>query len=133
MKPSKRKRVIFGWFFLIKQVISFGLTSIFYWLFGKEIRLHGDPLEIDFFNTVFGILTIIGLAVAIFQLTDIKTEKLTPRRIWCWRSYCVEEQVYDFNRLNILYSRVERQVNNGMFRQKVPVVRSVTQSLQQVI
>lgn len=32
-------------------------------------------MEIDFFNTVCGIFTIIGLAVAIFQLTDIKTEK----------------------------------------------------------
>jgi hypothetical protein len=75
MKPSKKKWVIFGWLFLINTVLSIGLAFVFYWLFGKEIRLYGGPLEIDFFNTVCGIFTIIGLAVAIFQLTDIKTEK----------------------------------------------------------
>lgn len=75
MKPSRKKWVTFGWLFLINTVASIGLSFVFYWLFGKEIRLHGGPLEIDFFNTVCGIFTIIGLAVAIFQLTDIKTEK----------------------------------------------------------
>ena len=37
------------------------------------------------------------------------------------------------HRLNTLYSRVEQQANNGMIQQEVPVVTSITQSLQQVI
>ena len=62
MKPSRRKWVVFGWLFGINTVVSIALAFFFYWLFGKEIRLHGGPLEIDFFNTVCGIFTIIGLA-----------------------------------------------------------------------
>jgi len=75
MKPSRKKWVTFGWLFLINTIVSIALAFFFYWLFGKEIRLYGGPLEIDFFNTVCGIFTIIGLAVAIFQLTDIRAEK----------------------------------------------------------
>lgn len=45
----------------------------------------------------------------------------------------VEEQVDDYSLLNTLYSRVEQQANNGMIQQELPVVTSITQSLQQVI
>jgi hypothetical protein len=45
----------------------------------------------------------------------------------------VEEQVDDYSRLNMLYSSVEQRANNGMIQQEVPVVTSITRSLQQVI
>lgn len=75
MKPSVKKWVAFGWLFLANTVISIGFAFLFYRLFGKEIRLSGGPLEIDFFNTVCGIFSIIGLLIAIYQLTDLRSER----------------------------------------------------------
>src|SRR5580704_14457346 len=75
MKPARRKWITFGWLFLANTFVSIGTAFFFYYLFGKEIRLHGGPLEIDFFNTVCGIFSIIGLGIAIFQLTDLRSEK----------------------------------------------------------
>jgi hypothetical protein len=75
MKPSRKKWMTFGWLFIANIVVSIGAAFFFYYLFGKDIRLRGGPLEIDFFNTVCGIFSIIGLGIAIFQLTDLRTEK----------------------------------------------------------
>jgi hypothetical protein len=75
MKPKRKKWISFGWLFLANTVVSIGGGFFFYYLFGKDIRLHGGPLEVDFFNTVCGIFSIIGLGIAIFQLTDLRSEK----------------------------------------------------------
>ena len=45
----------------------------------------------------------------------------------------INEQVDDYGRLGTLYSRVEQRVNNGAIQEEIPVVTSITQSLQQVV
>src|ERR1700761_6011543 len=45
----------------------------------------------------------------------------------------IAEQIEDYNRLGQLYSKVEQRVNNGAIQQEIPVVMSITQSLQQVV
>lgn len=48
--------------------------------------------------------------------------------------YCrgIGDQMDDYEYLSHLYSRVEQAVNNGAQQQEIPVVTSITQSLQQV-
>ena len=45
----------------------------------------------------------------------------------------VDEQREDYELLSALYSKVERLANNGVLQQEIPVVTSITQSLQQVV
>jgi hypothetical protein len=49
--------------------------------------------------------------------------------------YCrgIFDQQHDYEYLSHLYSRIEMAVNNGVILQEIPVVTSITQSLQQVV
>lgn len=44
----------------------------------------------------------------------------------------IGEQAEDYERLNTLYTKVEQSVNNGVTRQEIPLITSITQSLEQV-
>jgi hypothetical protein len=44
----------------------------------------------------------------------------------------IGDQRDDYEYLSSLYSRVEQSVNNGIIQQDIPVITSITQSLQQV-
>lgn len=52
------------------------IVSVLFWKwFGKELIIRFGYLEVDFFNTVCGILTIIGIIIALYQISELKTEE----------------------------------------------------------
>jgi len=75
MDANSQKWWSFGKLCLIILMVSIAGGFLFYYWFGKEIHLLGKNLEIDFFNTVCGLFTIIGLGIAIFQIAEIRSEQ----------------------------------------------------------
>jgi hypothetical protein len=75
---SKADKLLWEKFLILfgaNTIISVLLAFLFYYFFGKEIRLTGQHLEIDFFNTVCGVFTIIGLGIAIYQIAALRKEE----------------------------------------------------------
>ena len=56
-------------------IISFGLSLVCWLWFGREIHL-GTQLEFDFFTTFCGWVTIISIAIALYQIAELKTRRL---------------------------------------------------------
>jgi hypothetical protein len=63
------------WYILIVLLITATVSALFWLWFGKDLTVRFTYLEVDFFNTVCGILTIIGLIIALYQISEIKTEE----------------------------------------------------------
>lgn len=67
----KKYLILFGSIILA----SFGLSIFFWWWFGREI-FFGTTLEFDFFATLCGCLSIIGIGIALYQIAELKARKL---------------------------------------------------------
>jgi hypothetical protein len=59
---------------LLILVITAPASIIFWVWFGKDLLIRFGYLEIDFFNTVCGMFTIIGLIIALYQIAGLKSE-----------------------------------------------------------
>lgn len=66
MKPRQNKWYSFVKLSLITIVVSIGASFLCYHWFGKEI---------DFFNIICGLFTIVGLGIAIFQIVALRSEQ----------------------------------------------------------
>lgn len=60
---------------LINLGVSLIIASLIWKLaFGKEFNLAAHQLDIDFFNTLGVVFTIIGLGIALYQIAELRTE-----------------------------------------------------------
>lgn len=60
--------------FIIILISSLLLSGLFWLWFGKEIHFS-KVLELDFFNTVCGWFSIIGIGIALYQIAELKDRK----------------------------------------------------------
>lgn len=59
----------------LNTVVSLIATCIIWkWIFGKDFSFFQGYLSIDFFNTLGVVFTIIGLAIALYQIAALRTE-----------------------------------------------------------
>jgi hypothetical protein len=75
-RPTNKTKKMVGKIVMRLSLIAF-ITSILFWVwFDKKFNI-GDSfyLEIDYFNTVCGILGIVGLYFAIYQIAELKTQE----------------------------------------------------------
>jgi hypothetical protein len=71
-KTGKR----FWKFFWLNLVISLLLSGLIWkFVLGKTFNLHRSYIEIDFFNTVGVVFTIIGLMIALYQIAELRTRQ----------------------------------------------------------
>jgi hypothetical protein len=65
----------FGRLLALNAVVSLIATCIIWkWIFGKDFNLLQGYISIDFFNTLGVVFTIIGLAIALYQIAALRTE-----------------------------------------------------------
>jgi hypothetical protein len=55
-------------------IICYGSSLFFWWWFGKSFK-YGTHLQVDFFNTVCGIATVIALLIGLYQIAELKAEQ----------------------------------------------------------
>jgi hypothetical protein len=58
-------------------ILSFILAFVIWRLCGNELSFEGVYLDLEFLNVMFGTFEILGLSIAIFELTELRTRKQT--------------------------------------------------------
>ena len=95
--------------FVISLVLS---CLIWQYALGRELNLKGENLDLDFFNVLGVVFTIIGLGIAIYQIAELRS-----------RQHVIEETTKDVKKQGFKLNALERYLG----------IRSQLESLQRRI
>jgi hypothetical protein len=122
----------------LNALISLVLSCIFWKvIFGKDFNIHRGYLEIDFFNTVGVVFTIIGLGIALYQIAELRTQQEIIRsttetvNLQNFKITAYERCLFIKQQIEILQQRVIKEVSfsESILNEYIEILNSCINSL----
>lgn len=114
----------------ISLILSCGIWK---WVLGKDFNIGFYYINIDFFNTLGVVFTIIGLIIAIFQIAELRTQQeIRQQTIEQFKiHYFKTDAIYNLGFVKPKVQLLQQEIN-GEFQFSEAIIYSYIESLNSV-